>query len=174
MPAPNFNDRFRIVEEHVRCENEHDLAGIMATFGQRAQYDDTPWGEHHHGRNGVEAYYRDLLAALPDLHIEVKNRAANDERVVLEVVIAGTQAGPWRGLPATGRRVRFPLCAVYSFDATGRLAGEKIYYDRASVLRQVGLYHEPSTVLGRFVTVLTHPFTITRALARQFFRRSAL
>lgn len=174
MPAPSLSERFRVVEEHVRCENEHDLAGIMATFGQAAAYDDTPWEEQHRGRDSVEAYYRDLLAALPDLHIDIQNRAANDDSVVLEVVITGTQTGPWRGLPGTGRPVRFPLCAVYSFDVTGKLAGEKIYYDRASVLRQVGLYHEPSTGIGRFVIILTHPITMTRALARRLLRRSAV
>ena len=30
--------RLRIVGEHVRRENEHDLAGIMATFGDEAEY----------------------------------------------------------------------------------------------------------------------------------------
>ena len=167
---PSVAERFHLVEEHVRCENAHDLSGIMATFGEGAHYDDTPWGERHRGRDGVEAYYRDLLTALPDLAIEVVNRAANQENVILEVVINGTHAGSWRGLPATGRRVRFPLCAVYQFDQAGKLAGEKIYYDRATVLRQIGLYHEPDTASGLVVTLLSHPVTILRALARKLFR----
>jgi len=48
--------RLQIVEEHLRCENEHDLPGIMATFGADAKYDDESWGEHHLCRDGVEAY----------------------------------------------------------------------------------------------------------------------
>jgi steroid delta-isomerase-like uncharacterized protein len=165
--------RLQIVEEHLRCENAHDLRGIMATFGPDAKYDDESWGEHHLGREGVEAYYRDLLTALPDLDIEVQTRLATEENVVLEVIITGTQAGPWRGLPATGRRVRFPLCAIYSFEPAGKLAAEKIYYDRASVLRQVGLYREPTTTLGRIVTGITHPLTIARAYSRQLLKRPA-
>lgn len=159
--------RLRLVEEHVRFENRHDLAGIMATFGDEAKYEDAPWGEHHLGRGAVEQYYRDLLGALPDLQIDVRDRLVSEHAVVLEVVISGTQAGPWRGLPATGRPVRFPLCAIYRFTPNGKLASETIYYDRAGVLRQVGLYREPVGVLGRLVTALTHPLTLTRAYVRK-------
>jgi steroid delta-isomerase-like uncharacterized protein len=174
VPGPGNEQlaaRLRIVEEHVRRENEHDLAGIMATFGDEAEYQDGPWGEQHCGRDAVEQYYRELLAALPDLHVDVRNRVVTVDAVVLEVLISGTQAGPWRGLPATGRSVRFPLCAIYRFAASGQLAGEKIYYDRAGVLHQVGLYHEPVGVLGRLVTSLTHPVTLARAYGRKLISR---
>jgi hypothetical protein len=42
---------------------------------------------------------------------------------VLEVTIRGTHLGPWRGLPATARRMEFPLCAVYAFDVNNRGGG---------------------------------------------------
>lgn len=163
--------RLEAVQEHVRRENAHDLPGVMATFGDRARYDDEPWGEHHRGRDAVRRYYEDLLAALPDLHIQIEHQVAAEEGVVLEVRIGGTHLGPWRGLPPTGRRVDFPLCAVYSFDETGRLAGERIYYDRGSVLQQVGLFHDPTSILGRLETVLAHPYTIARAYVRQVIGR---
>jgi hypothetical protein len=35
-----------IVEQHIRLENEHDLEGVLRTFGDTARYDDEPWGEH--------------------------------------------------------------------------------------------------------------------------------
>ena len=162
--------RIKLVEEHIRCENRHDLDGIAATFGDSAQYDDEAWGDHCRGREGVRAYYNDLIKALPDLVIDVKRRHVTDENVILEVVISGTHLGDWRGLPGTGRRVEFPLCALYSFDKQGKLAGEKVYYDRAAVLRQVGLFHEPTSFTGRLAAPLLHPLTVIRAFARKFFR----
>lgn len=173
----NLSDRIRarleVVEEHVRRENEHDLAGIMATFGHHAWYDDEPWSEHHHGRDAVRRYYEDLLAALPDLHIDIAHRLAAEDGVALEVRIRGTHLGSWRGLPPTGRTVEFPLCGLYTFDEEGKLAGERIYYDRGSVLHQVGLYHDPQTLLGRLETFLAHPVTVARSYARKLTRRAA-
>lgn len=163
--------RIELVEQHIRSENLHDLEAIMETFGQEARYDDEPWGDHRVGKDGVRSYYEDLIRALPDLHTDVQKRHVSDDHIILEVEISGTHGGEWRGLPGTGRRVRFPLCAVYSFDDQQKLVGEKIYYDRATSLRQVGLFHDPSTLLGRITTPLFHPLTVVRAVGRNLFGR---
>jgi steroid delta-isomerase-like uncharacterized protein len=107
------------------------------------------------------------MSALPDLNIEVLRRHISDEVIVLEVMIRGTHLGPWRGLPGTGERVEIPLCGVYTFDDKDQLAGERIYYDRATVLRQLGVFHEPDGVRGRITALLTHPITFAKVLARQ-------
>jgi steroid delta-isomerase-like uncharacterized protein len=164
--------RIALVEQHIRSENAHDLAAVLDTFGSTPRYDDEPYDEHHVGLEGIRRYYEDLLRALPDLHIDVKQRHVADDVITLEVEITGTHEGQWRGLPATGRRVRFPLCAIYTFDGD-KLAGERIYYDRATVLHQVGVFHDPETVLGRTFTALTHPVTMGRALAKTVKARRA-
>jgi steroid delta-isomerase-like uncharacterized protein len=166
-----LDGRIQLVEEHVQAENAHDLDRIMTTFGEQARYDDQPWNEHHQAPGQVREYYTQLLAALPDLHIAVECRYVTHDHVILEVTITGTHRGTWRGLPATGRPVRIPLCAVYTFDDAGKLAGERIYYDRAAILAQIGLFHEPSTPLGRALTVVTHPLTVLRAHASAAVRR---
>jgi steroid delta-isomerase-like uncharacterized protein len=163
-----------IVEQHIRLENEHDLEGVLGTFGDTARYDDEPWGEHYDGRSGVRLFYEQLMKALPDLEIEIQHRHVAEDAIILEVMIRGTQLGGWRGLPATGRRVEFPLCAIYTFDANdtnARLAGEEIYYDRGTVLRQLGVFHEPPSILGQIGILATHPITIARALARKLLRK---
>jgi steroid delta-isomerase-like uncharacterized protein len=159
--------RIAIVEEHVRLENAHDLPGVLGTFGNTAQYDDEAWGEHHEGIDGVRRFYEQLMKALPDLEIAVQRQHVTDDAILLEVIIRGTHLGEWRGLPPTGRRVEFPLCGVYTFNPDDSLAGERIYYDRATVLRQVGVFHEPETMVGRLATLATHPVTIIQALARK-------
>ena len=155
--------RLAVVEQHVRSENLHDLEAVMATFGSDARYDDEPWCDHRQGRDGVRSYYTELMRALPDLSIEIMHRHVSSDCIILEVRIRGTHCGAWRKLPATGRRLDFPLCAVYSFDADDRIAGERIYYDRATVLRQLGVFREPSSSLGRVMISLTHPVTIVCA-----------
>jgi steroid delta-isomerase-like uncharacterized protein len=167
LEAERIKARMAVVDEHIRCENRHDLDAVMATFGADARYDDEPWKDHRTGRDGVRSYYGELLRALPDLAIEVKRRHMASESLVLEVTIRGTHLGAWRGLPATGRRMEFPLCAVYTFDKDDRLAGERIYYDRGTVLGQLGLFHDPSRGWARIATALSHPITIARAYLRR-------
>ena len=169
MPALKDSDlaaRVQVVKDHIHCENAHDLDAIMQTFGETAGYHDDPWDEHYIGRDAVRTYYEQLIRAIPDLAIEVKRQYVAEEVVILEVVISGTHSGAWRGLPGTGHRLEFPLCVVYTFDEKNMLAGERIYYDRATILRQLGFFHEPMSVLGRVMTTLTHPLTIARTLWR--------
>ncbi len=163
-------DHWELVQEHIRCENAHDLRGTLATFGASGSYHDEPWDDHRKGIDGVRSYYEELMAALPDLHIEVVRHHVTSDAVVVEVMISGTHQGAWRGLPGTGRAVAFPLCGTYTFDADGRLSGERIYYDRAGVLRQLGVFFEPTTLVGRIAIGLTHPITIARAYGRQLLK----
>jgi steroid delta-isomerase-like uncharacterized protein len=163
--------RLALVEEHVHHENQHDLDGIMETFGAEAWYDVEPLDEHRDGRSGVRTYYEDLIRALPDLHIDIHRRHVTDECVILEVTLSGTHTGTWRGLPGTGRALEFPVCSVFAFDDQGKIAGERIYYDRATVLRQLGIFHDPERGIGQILTPLTHPVTMLRALTRKIFKR---
>src|SRR5204863_3040055 len=59
--------RKAIVDEHVRCENLHDVEATMATFGKDARYDDEPWADHRTGRDVLHRAH----GALSDLAIEV-------------------------------------------------------------------------------------------------------
>ena len=164
-------ERLAIVEEHVEQENQHDLDGIMATFGEEPWYRDEGQGEHHDGRDGVRAHYEELVQALPDLHIDVLQRHVTEDHVILEATLSGTHTGELNGLPGTGRNVEFPVCAVFAFDDQNKLAGERIYYDRATLLRQLGIFREPDRGLGQVLAVLTHPVTIAQAVVRNIRTR---
>src|SRR4051812_28314131 len=121
LPVDKLSRRMALVEEHVRCENAHDLEGVIGTFGSTARYDDEPWNQHWQGIDQVRQFYSQLMAALPDFSIEIVRRHVADETILLEVIIRGTHLGGWRGLPATGRRVEVPICGVYTFDADDHL-----------------------------------------------------
>src|SRR5215213_549486 len=164
--ARTKSSRLEIVERHICAENQHDLKEIMNTFGSTARYDDEPCKAHYIGHQQVSAFYAELLRALPDLRIDVITHYESTEALILEAVIAGRQFGAWRGLPATGAKIEFPLCAIFTFDGSNQLAGEKIYYDRALIFRQLGIFHEPERVLGRINIAVMHPFTLVRAFGR--------
>lgn len=161
--------RLELVREHVRRENRHDLEGILETFGEADAYEDRAWEKRWPGEEGVRSYYESLLAASEDLRIEIVREHVTEEAVLLEVTISGTHTGSWYGMPATGRRFECPLCAVFTFDDQDRLAGERIYYDRATIMRQIGVHRDPESVSGRLAILLNHPVTLGRALIRSLF-----
>jgi hypothetical protein len=57
------------------------------------------------------------------------------------------------------------MTALFVFDGD-RLIGERVYFDQATILRQLGLAHDPSSLRGRIALALNHPLTIGRAILR--------
>jgi SnoaL-like polyketide cyclase len=75
------------------------------------------------GHDEVRAFYQGLLQALPGLHIDVKRRHASDRAIVMEVIIRGRHLGSWRGLPATGREIDFPICGIFTTENQKEFCG---------------------------------------------------
>ena len=162
--------RLELVRAHVDCENRHDLQGILQTFGSAVAYEDQAWRTCYPGSEGIRTYYQEFLNACADLTVHVHAEHVCSETIILEVTIIGTHTGSWHGLPATARRVEIPLCGIYSFDGDDRLAGERIYYDRATVFTQLGVFREPVGWLGLLTLMLNHPLTIGRSVLRMLWK----
>jgi steroid delta-isomerase-like uncharacterized protein len=164
--------RAAAVDEHVRRENLHDIDGVAEMYGDSADFYDAAWNVHHIGRDAIFSYYEELIRGLPDLRFDVLRRHVSDDSIVIEGIASGHHLGPWRGLPSTGYRISVPMCAVFTFEGDGRFAGETIFYDRATVLRQLAMFHEPDTLLGRATAALAHPVALARIAGRLMVRRS--
>jgi hypothetical protein len=61
------------------------------------------------------------------------------------------------------------FCALFLFEQD-RLVCERVYLDAATILRQLGIAHDPLTLRGRLTTVFNHPLTIGEAVVRQILR----
>lgn len=153
------------VRAHLDAERGHDIDGTIATFS-RPRYEFVATGELYDGAEGVRAYWDRLFRGFPDLAIELLSLRHADDAVIVETELAGTQLGPFRGLPPTGREVRFRTASFFLFD-DDRLIGERVYYDESTILRQLGVARSSASPAGKLETVLMHPLTIVRGLLRQ-------
>ena len=83
----------------------------------------------------------------PDTSLTAVSRTVGEDQLVDEMIFSftHTQEMPWMlpGIPPTNRRVEVPLVAIVRF-RDGKLAHEHIYWDQASVLKQLGLLNDPS------------------------------
>ena len=139
MTAAELRDRrLRVLEEHFRSEIDHDWDACLATFKDVPRYEIVPTGQVHEGRDAVVAYHRGQRQAFPDQrHEHVRMHVADDDTVVSEFDLLGTNTGELMGLAPTGRSFRVPVIAVFTFDGD-LITNERVYLDLASLLRQVG------------------------------------
>jgi hypothetical protein len=57
------------------------------------------------------------------------------------------------------------MAAFFLFDGD-RITCERVYFDQTTILRQLGIAHDPSSLAGRASIVVNHPLTIGRALLK--------
>ncbi len=161
--------REAIVIEHMESENRHEFDATMETF-EHPRYELIATGEVHDGPEEVMAYFTETRTAFPDQRNELIALHHTDDAVIVEANLYGTHDGSYRGLPPTGRKFEMRFCAIFVFEED-RLVCERVYFDAGTVLRQLGIAHDPLSLQGRVATVLNHPLTVVRALVNQIARR---
>jgi steroid delta-isomerase-like uncharacterized protein len=140
--APTLRDRREaVVREHMESENRLDFEATLGTFAH-PRYELIATGEVFDGADAVRGYYAASRAAFPDQRNEVRAFHHADDGVIVEFDLLGTHGGPLRGIPATGRAFRCTMIALFLF-GTGadaeRIVCERVYFDSATILRQLGL-----------------------------------
>lgn len=130
--------RLEVLAAHFQSEIDHDWEACLATFRDVPRYEIVPTGQVHEGAEAVVAYHRTQRTAFPDQrHENVRMHVADDDTVISEFDLLGTNTGEFMGLPPTGRSFRVAVIAVFTF-AGDRITNERVYLDGASLLRQIG------------------------------------
>jgi carboxymethylenebutenolidase len=137
-------DNVRLWEQHLRgefVEKNEDLS--LQTMVEDASVMHVPTQSGGRGKVELKPYYRDVfIPSLPDvLQHTVTNRVVTDDYLVEEarVRFVHTKRMDWflPGLPPTGKPIEVDLVIVVQF-RDGKMAAERIYWDHATVLRQIG------------------------------------
>jgi len=143
MPPPL--DLSKLWEEHTQHEfATRDTAATLATMVEDAYVNHVPVMTGGFGKSALRDFYsRDFIPCMPpDTTLTPISRTVGEDQLVDEMIFSFThsQEMPWMlpGVAPTNRRVEVPLVAIVKF-RDGKLAHEHIYWDQASVLRQIGL-----------------------------------
>ena len=129
--------RDAVVREHMASENRQEFEVTLATFAH-PRYELIATGQVYDGEEAVRAYYGTSRAAFPDQRNEVHAIRHADDAVVVEFDLLGTHRGPFLGVPPTGRSFTCRMVAIFLFEGD-RIVCERVYFDAATILRQLGI-----------------------------------
>lgn len=94
-------------------------------------------GEEWSGPASLQALFEGYREAFPDLAVRIDDMFASDDRVATTFTLTGTHAGPFMGMPATGRAVAVDGI-VHSRVHEGRIVDEWELIDVAALMEQLG------------------------------------
>ena len=142
-------DLAKLWEEHTAHEfSTRDTESTLATMVDDAYVNHIPVMTGGYGKDALRAFYsRDFIPSMPpDTTLTPISRTVGEDQLVDEMIFSftHTQEMPWMlpGIAPTNRKVEVPLVAIVKF-RDGKLAHEHIYWDQASVLKQIGLLTDP-------------------------------
>src|SRR5688500_13630574 len=99
--------RLETLEVHFQSEVDHDWDACVGTFAGHPRYEIVPTGQVHDGEEAVRSYHRNQRIAFPDQHHEnVRFHVSDDDTVIAEFDLIGTNLGEFMGLPPTGKAFR--------------------------------------------------------------------
>lgn len=132
-------------QRHMAAEFEKkSIDDTMATMTSEPFVNHVPVMTGGVGFERVRHFYSNYFipGQPPDTATELVARTIGKDRLVDELIhkFTHTVAMPWilPGVPPTGKRVEIAVIVVVLFEE-GKVAGERIYWDQASVLAQIGL-----------------------------------
>ena len=150
MAAMPELDLSQLWEEHTNHEfTTRDTEATLATMVDDAYVNHVPVMTGGAGKAALREFYsRQFIPSMPpDTTLTPISRTVGKDQLVDEMIFSftHTQEMPWMlpGVAPTHRRVEVALVAIVRF-RDGKLRHEHIYWDQASVLKQIGLLTDPS------------------------------
>jgi steroid delta-isomerase-like uncharacterized protein len=120
--------------------NTHDIGSIVDVVAEQFLYDERPMTMTApiRGRQAFREYLKTVFKMFPDLRIQTTLCDTGSSVAVAESLMSGTYAGN-TGVPlGRGRPISTRVACVFEV-AGGWLVHERLYWDRANTMRQLGL-----------------------------------
>jgi steroid delta-isomerase-like uncharacterized protein len=127
------------INAHLAAENTQDLDALLD--GMTDDCFNLIVADPHRlyaGPAEVARRYRGLWTTFPDLTVQMRRIVSvQADTAVSEHTLSGTHHGSLFGVPGTGKRVEVDTAVVWDL-VDGRIRGETVYFDVATMLRQIG------------------------------------
>ena len=143
--AEGSPDLSALFDEHVEREFAHqDVDATMETMVREPYVHCVPVMTGGVGGGRVRRFYSEhFINQIPkEVKVTPVSRTIGSDQIVVELVLSFTHNTQWDyllpGIPPTGKRVELPHVIVMKFE-NGKVAHERLYWDQASLLVQVGL-----------------------------------
>jgi steroid delta-isomerase-like uncharacterized protein len=94
-------------------------------------------------KDGVLQYFRLLLAAFPDMKMDLQDSFASGDKAVARLRVSGTHKGEFMGIPATGKPVSMNLIDITRFGDDGLAREHWGVADQLVMMQQLGVIPTP-------------------------------
>ena len=92
-------------------------------------------------REGVKQFFRMFRSAFPDLHFQINDLIAANDKVVARVTVTGTNQGSFMNMPPTGNKVSYKVIDIFRL-TNGKVVEHWGIGDNMKMMQQLGVIPE--------------------------------
>ena len=121
---------------HLQAEIAFDLQRTLSTLTEDCLFEDVARGIVYRGKSSVGDYYKEWWTTFEIEPVDIRSHVVSEEFLVVETRFRGFHRKSWEGIAATGKAIDLPV-TIFITLRDGLMAGERFYYDRATLLDQI-------------------------------------
>jgi steroid delta-isomerase-like uncharacterized protein len=115
--------------------NQGDMMALADTHSRSVV---VHWSRDFADYDTIREFVTDVRTGFPDFHMTTEFTVVEDDRITVGFTASGTQERPFRGIPATGRRIQFGGMWTHRFE-DGRVVEGWAGWDTHTIREQLGM-----------------------------------
>ena len=134
----------RNIERFRDCINTNDRTLAEELIDSKAEFASLVSKDKLYGGSGYLSVVEFMRKSFSDIHWEIVDMAAEEDKVAVSWTCSGTHDGDFLGLPATGKKFEFSCMNFYYFNDEGKIINDVAAKGLIGLLEALGMMQAPS------------------------------
>ena len=126
------------------CINTNDIALAEELIDPKAEFASLISPEKLYGGAGYLSVVEFMRKSFSDIHWEIVDMAAEDDKVAVSWICSGTHDGAFMGLAPTGKKFSFTCMNFYYFNDEGKIINDVAAKGLIGLFEALGLMKSPN------------------------------
>ena len=109
------------IERFKQCINTNDKELAEELIDSKAEFTSLTSPEKLYGGKGYLSVVEFMRKSFPDIHWEIEDIAAEDDKAAVSWICSGTHDGEFMGIAPTGKEFSFRCMNFYYFNDEGKI-----------------------------------------------------
>ncbi len=131
------NTPAHFIRDFLDTYERHDLDTLWTIYSPKCSFPVLERFGIEPSLDNYKGFMATFIDAFPDVHHTIENLVSDGDRIWALYTMTGTHRGLLRGVPGTGKQVRYPIVAMYRV-ADGLITEADFVSDDLRMMRQIG------------------------------------
>jgi steroid delta-isomerase-like uncharacterized protein len=102
------------------------------------------------GPQAIKEHVTSWTASFPDLRFSIEQMWSEGDRVVMQLLMEGTQQGAWLGIPASGKKIQIRMFTAHRV-VQGKIVEDWVLVESLGFFEQLGVVPNTAELVGNFL-----------------------